>query len=280
MLTFVLLFIQSILFNSNSYNILIKAVFFDLDGTLISFETHQILRSAKNAIRQLRERGIKVFVATGRHKSTKDDLKDLEFDGYVTLNGSVCLLGDETIYKEQIPRQDIHVLVDYLQRVESFPCVFVEEDFRSLNYRNEATDEIFSLLNYPETPVCNIDQIEDNPIYQVLAFFEERQEERIMRMLPSCKTTRWNPIFTDIVPASSDKWVGITKMLDHYHILPEETMTFGDGGNDISMLQHAGIGIAMGNAADEVKANADYVTDTVENDGVWKAIVHFGLLNG
>lgn len=258
---------------------MIKAIFFDLDGTLISFETHQIPQSAKDAIRQLRERGIKVFVATGRHKSTKEDLKDLVFDGYVTLNGSVCLIGDETIYKEHIPKKDIHALINYVRHVESFPCVFVEEDFRSLNYRNEATDEIFSLLNYPETPVCDMDLIKDKQIYQVLAFFEEGQEERIMQTLPDCKTTRWNPIFTDIVPAGSDKWTGITKMLDYYHILPEETMTFGDGGNDISMLQHAGIGVALGNAADEVKKNADYVTDTVENDGVLKAVMHFGLLD-
>ena len=58
----------------------------------------------------------------------------------------------------------------------------------------------------------------------------------------------------------------------------EETMAFGDGGNDIGMLRHAGIGIAMGNAKDDVKASADYVTTSVDEDGIFKALKHFGVI--
>ena len=64
----------------------------------------------------------------------------------------------------------------------------------------------------------------------------------------------------------------------HYGIRQEDTIAFGDGGNDIEMLQWAGIGIAMGNAGEETRAAADYVTDDVEKDGLWKAFEHFGLI--
>lgn len=256
---------------------MVKAIFFDLDGTLISFDTHKIPQSAKTVLAELRQQGIKIFTATGRHKSTMQDLKGLVFDGYVTLNGSMCLVGDEVVYKESIPQADIHTLIDYLTNVESFPCVFVEEDFNSMNYRNKDTDDIFKLLNFSEIPICNLEEIRDRTIYQVLAFFDKEQEEQIMKILPGCKTTRWNPIFTDVVSVHSDKWVGITKMLEYFDLSPEETMAFGDGGNDISMLENAHIGVAMGNAAEQVKLIADYVTDSVDNDGILKAVRHFNL---
>ena len=66
--------------------------------------------------------------------------------------------------------------------------------------------------------------------------------------------------------------------LIRHTLSPEETIAFGDGGNDISMLRFAGIGVAMGNAEDDVKASADYVTAGVDDDGIRKALSHFGLL--
>ena len=75
-----------------------------------------------------------------------------------------------------------------------------------------------------------------------------------MSVLPHCEATRWNPLFADVVPRGSSKAVGIDKIIEHYGISLHETMAFGDGGNDMAMLRHAGIGVAMGNAGDEVKA--------------------------
>ena len=99
-----------------------------------------------------------------------------------------------------------------------------------------------------------------------------------MEVMPRSEATRWNPLFTDVIPRGSSKSVGIDKMLEHFGIALDETMAFGDGGNDISMLQHAGIGVAMGNAGDEVKKVADYVTSSVDEDGVINALRHFGVL--
>ena len=67
-------------------------------------------------------------------------------------------------------------------------------------------------------------------------------------------------------------------MCRHFGIDVTDTMAIGDGGNDIPMLRHAGIGVAMGNANETVKAEADYVTDTVDQDGIAKALQHFGLV--
>ena len=90
---------------------MIKAVFFDIDGTLVSFKTHEVPASTVKALAALREKGVKVFIATGRQKGSINNLGSLQFDGYVTLNGGVCLAGEEVIYKRSIPQEDIQALI-------------------------------------------------------------------------------------------------------------------------------------------------------------------------
>ena len=74
------------------------------------------------------------------------------------------------------------------------------------------------------------------------------------------------------------KQQGIDEMIRHFGIRLDETMAFGDGGNDIPMIQHAAVGVAMGNALDGVKVVADHITDTVDNDGIAKALRHYGVI--
>lgn len=258
---------------------MIKAVFFDIDGTLVSFETHQIPESAKKAINDLRKKGILVFIASGRHLLSINNLGSLQFDGYITLNGGYCIAGnDQVIYKNSILREDISSLVRYMEEKESFPCIFVHEHTSFLNYHNRQTDEIFQLLNFPEPPVAPLREASEGEIFQLVAFFSKEQERAIMEVMPHSQATRWNPLFTDVIPLGSSKRVGIDKMLAHFGIALDETMAFGDGGNDISMLQHVGIGVAMGNAGEEVKRVANHVTSSVDDDGVYRALLHFGVI--
>ena len=89
---------------------------------------------------------------------------------------------------------------------------------------------------------------------------------------------RWHPLFTDLIPEGSSKAVGIECLLKHFGIRREETMAFGDGANDIEMLDYVGTGVAMGNAADIVKAHADYVTDSSDDDGIANALTRLGII--
>ena len=74
---------------------MVKAIFFDIDGTLVSFETHKIPASTQEALKTLRDKGIKIFIATGRPQCLINNLGDLEFDGYITVNGSYCFTRSE-----------------------------------------------------------------------------------------------------------------------------------------------------------------------------------------
>ena len=116
-------------------------------------------------------------------------------------------------------------------------------------------------------------------IYQIPAFAAEHQKEVLNEILEDCPITGRNETGIDIIHGEGGKAAGIQKYLENGGLTREGTMSLGDGENDVSMLEYAGIGVAMGNASDEVKAHADYVTDSVDNDGIEKALRHFGLID-
>ena len=96
--------------------------------------------------------------------------------------------------------------------------------------------------------------------------------------MPNCISARWNPKFTDITRRGADKGNALRLLAAHEGLDIGECIAFGDGGNDISILRTAGIGVAMGNAADDVKAEADYVTTHIDDNGIANAFRHFGLI--
>ena len=134
------------------------------------------------------------------------------------------------------------------------------------------------LLNFGDPPVESPSRALRTDIFQLMPFIGPEREPWLMERLPRCRSTRWNPYFMDVVPEGGSKSVGIDAICRSYGIAPDETMAFGDGQNDIEMLRHAGIGVAMGNAAEEVQAAADYATASVDEDGVGRALRHFGLI--
>ena len=258
---------------------MIKAIFFDIDGTLVSFNTHKVPQSTIDALSILKGKGIKTFIATGRHRQAINNLGELTFDGYITLNGSCCINDkNKIIHKHKIPSEDIISLMSYIDNVEAFPCIMVRENSMLMNYKNDDVDSIFRQLNFPEPPSGNLHDVPIDDVYQLIAFWGTNQDKRIMQALPGCESTRWSPLFTDVVPNGSSKSKGIDKVLESYGLKIEETMAFGDGGNDISMLKHVSIGIAMGNAEDKVKQSANYVTDSVDDNGIYNALKHFGVI--
>lgn len=261
---------------------MIKAIFFDIDGTLVSFDTHKIPQSTINTLKKLRDNGIKIFISTGRSWRQLKEVEDLpQFDGYITLTGSCCLTGNgEVIYRNCIPHDDMARLVEF-HKQQPFPVEFVYLDRESMTETNEEVERIWAKVNMAVPPVIPMNDCDLNEVYQ-LGLFLSREEETelkvIEKYMPGCVSLRWSPDFFDAVPKGSSKSIGIDKIIEYYGISLDETMAFGDGGNDIDMLRHVKLGVAMGNAGDEVKAAADYVTASVDDDGIMKAIKALNII--
>ncbi len=260
----------------------IKIIFFDVDGTLVPIHHESAPASAVKALRKLKEKGIKLIISSGRHLMDIEVLGLPVFDGYITTNGASCMVDGKVIFKQYIPQADIERLVTYLQGSGRFPCIIETDDNAYLNYTDRYTDQLQRDLKTRKPVLCDLDLWSEKTrsgVIQMLGFFDVDKEGKIMRdILPGCVTKRWCSYFTDIIQKDCDKAKGIEKILDHYHFLPEEAMAFGDGGNDLTMLQYVGVGIAMGNAADKVKAVADFVTSSVEEDGIYKGLEDYGLI--
>ncbi|WP_297203238.1 Cof-type HAD-IIB family hydrolase [uncultured Brachyspira sp.] len=261
---------------------MIKAAFFDIDGTLVSFNTHKVSDSSKEAIRILKEKGIKVFIATGRIKNHINNLDNLEFDGYITANGFNCFIGDKEIYKKGIEREEIYSLIDYLKNKEKFPCSVMMNSGIFINYVTKEVEAVSKSINLPIPAVDNyyefLEKNIDN-ILQINLFVDEAKEKELMKKIfKNCESSRWHPLFTDVNTKGGGKHIGMDKIIEYYGINISETMAFGDGGNDITMIEHAAIGVAMGNANEGVKEVADYITDDVDNNGIYNALKHFSII--
>lgn len=255
----------------------IRAAFFDIDGTLLPFQATELPAGTRRALDQLREKGIRTFLATGRppvHLPHLHAFDHIRFDGYVTMNGQYCYDDGGVVYAQPLPQRALEMLVPYLAQ-NDLAVSYVERDYAYLNRNNSLSDEFRRKMEMPiDDPVRSL----THSTYQLSAFLPEAEEERFMKHCPGCKAVRWSPDFVDVLPADGGKPCGVAKMLEHYGWSAEQAIAFGDGDNDTEMLRYVGIGVAMGNAADSVKAAADYVTARDVEDGIAKALRHFGLI--
>lgn len=258
----------------------IKVIFFDIDGTLLSFKTHKVAQSTIDAIYAVKQKGVKIILATGRLQKQIVDLGALEFDGFITVNGAhSTTVEGESIGKRLIPRSELESLLNYQKNVMQFPIAFMVKEGSFVNYVDHTVSHLAEMVKVNTPPVADLWSMLDDEVFQLNLYVDKPTEDKIMReALQSCESSRWYPTFVDVNKKGTNKSVGIDDFLAYYGIDQSETMAFGDGGNDIEMLKHVAIGIAMGNAGDDVKAVANYVTDSVDEDGVANALRHFGLI--
>ena len=260
---------------------MIRALFFDIDGTLVSFNTHKVAQSTIDGLNIAKERGIKIFISTGRPLSFINKLEDIEhlIDGYITTNGSYNFMGKSVISMHSIPKEEVLTLVDYLNKHE-YPAILVGTDNTAVINHKPIVDRIvIDTLN-----ITNIDfsitaeTVLQQDILQITPFITQEQQDIIMPQIPHCASERWHPEFIDTVNKQASKGKALSDIVAYNDLLISETMAFGDGGNDISMLLKAGVGVAMGNANDNVKAMANYVTSSADDDGIYKALKHFEVI--
>lgn len=259
---------------------MIKAIFFDVDGTLISNKSSHISESVIKALNNLRNQGIKLFIATGRHYLELDELKindQFKFDGYLTLNGCYCFNEIETIYSNPIDKEDIVEIIDYVTK-NNISCCFIEKETMYINLIDKLVVDSQKFLNTSIPPVKNINRAFEHEVYQFNPFVPINKMKDIMMLAKNCKYTQWYDYGYDVIANHGGKQEGIKAMMAYYNLKVEEVMAFGDGQNDIEMLSLVGIGICMGNGHQDVKAVSDFVTKSVCEDGIVYALDCFGLI--
>ncbi|HIH1027434.1 TPA: HAD-IIB family hydrolase [Streptococcus agalactiae] len=277
----------------------IKAVFFDIDGTLLN-DRKNVQKSTIKAIRNLKDQGILVGLATGRGPSfVQPFLENLGLDFAVTYNGQYIYSRSEIIYINQLSKTTVYRLIRYAgarrreislgtasgllgSGIIGLGTSRLGQIVSSLVPRKwaKAIERSFKHFIRRIKPQ-NIDSlmvILREPIYQVVLVATEGESERIQKQFPRVKLTRSSPYSMDVISEGQSKVKGIERVGQCYGFDLSEVIAFGDSDNDIEMLSQVGIGVAMGNASQQVKENARYTTADNNDDGISKALAHYGLI--
>lgn len=263
---------------------MIHSIFFDIDGTLVSFRTHTVPPSAAQSIRECQARGIRIFLCTGRPKILVQDFSlpqfgSLSFDGLIAQNGCYCATGDgQVIHQSIIDPRDIRALVNYLNDHEPFPVSLMTSTRVYINYIDRKVENLAAFLGVGLPQIRPLETVCED-VMQVNIYGDTQLEAKVMKeVFTRCESSRWHPDFADVTPQGNSKRTGIEKILQHYGLERKGTMAFGDGGNDIPMLEYVEVGVAMGNAHDpRVAEAADHVAPPLDDDGIARFLNSFFL---
>ncbi|MDE6828080.1 MAG: Cof-type HAD-IIB family hydrolase [Alistipes sp.] len=258
---------------------MIRALFFDVDGTLVSFATHRVPDSARRALEEAHARGVLVFIATGRTFADLGVIAGLPCDGIVSLNGAECLLPDGgRIADTPVPPDEFERALAVAQEF-GFPVML---EMNEGIFVDRLTPEVVEFARQVDLSVpveADLRELFERHSCRQLCFFvDPLLEPRVMARVPGLAASRWSPLFVDVNVRGVNKAAGAGIFASRFGFSMAEAMAFGDGGNDVPLLRAAGVGVAMGNACDEARQAADYVTASVDDDGVRKALVHFGVI--
>ena len=238
---------------------MIKAIFFDIDGTLLDHSPKgggRIPPSTLRCLEALRKKGIKLFVATGRIPAMVTFLEDLfPFDGFVTLNGQLALDREgRVLHRMAHHPQDIRKLAELVE-ADPFPCLVIEEKDSFFMVETPIIREHFQKEGLSAPGSYHIARLEEHPILQFLAYIPKEEAQRRLASLEHIEITSAGGTILDIIPKEGGKEVGIQAVADRYGWQREELLVFGDGDNDARMLSWAAHSVALGNGTPAAKAS-------------------------
>lgn len=277
---------------------MIKYVFLDVDGTLVSYEG-VLPESAVQAIKEAQTNGHKIYTVTGRSKAEMyQHILDIGFDGYIGGNGNYIESDEEVLAHKTLPLEDTTAIVDWLHErglefyLEANSGLYASENFEErgqvtmqqyVAYKGQANAEQTTVRTaFPEM-LFGEDLYRDdiNKISFILEDYQDFLDAK--EAFPQFQAGTWGgrgelALFGDLALANINKKTAIEYLLDVKGVDPKDTFAFGDAKVDLPMFEICEIGVAMGNGGNEIKEAADYITDAAEDDGLYNAFKHFNLI--
>ena len=234
--------------------------------------------SIKYVFKSLKEKGIMTGIATGRALyGIVPEIRDLNPDYFVTINGTYVVDKKEAeIVSDPLPRDLVEKYVNWAKS-EGIEYGFTGKDKPVVSKRCDLIDDAMK----PIYGICDVesDFYLTNDVYQMWTFAENNADLQLPEDLASeIRLVPWHEHSSDVVKVGVSKASGVAHVLESQNLKPLNAMMFGDGPNDMEIFDYVGLKIAMGNAVPELKEKADFVTKTVEEDGILYALEELGLV--
>ncbi|MGS0972649.1 MAG: Cof-type HAD-IIB family hydrolase [Candidatus Izemoplasmataceae bacterium] len=254
-----------------------KYIFLDLDGTLIDHESNDIPKSTEEAIEKAQAEGHELFICTGRIPALfKGIEKRLNIHNYIAANGKLVVLHDNIIRNEFMNEDYVDEFVQYIYQKKIDVAFETPEAYVLNSHFSSITDKFLDTFHLGITKVQK-DYHKKHKVYQMNLMYIGDYSD-LEDKFPYFHFSQANEFGLDVVQGNGMKEQGVRAVVDQLKINLEDTIAFGDGYNDISMIEYVHTGVAMGNANDALKEKADFVTDDVTNDGIFNAFVKLGLI--
>lgn len=253
-----------------------KIVFFDIDGTLVN-TSGIIPESTKLAIDRLRENGVQVAFATGRTPQFMGKvIEELKIDSFVSCNGAYCVHDGKVIFVEYFETEHLDKVVRFAEECGHNLVFLNESSIKVPWYSDNLKDDLDQILI--EVPEIAKDFHKTNSIYQVLLLSKENTDDSYRNKVPELNFVRFHTIASDVLPKGMSKAKGIKSMIQVLGYDLSDVYAFGDGLNDLEMFEIVGTAVAMGNANEELKERASFVTKHVDEDGIEFGLKELGLI--
>ncbi|PYZ91654.1 phosphatase [Salipaludibacillus keqinensis] len=254
-----------------------KLIFFDIDGTLLDHDK-ELPASTEEAIGTLQEAGHYVAIATGRAPFMYKQLRErLGISTFVSFNGQYVVLDGEPILKNPLNKEELKRLTEHAIG-HDHPVVFMDHrDMKANIPFHPHIEKSIGSLKF-DHPAFDPSYLEGREIYQSLLFCTSEEQPPYEKEFAQFDFIRWHKFSTDILPVGGSKAKGIEAIMEKLNMNREDVYVFGDGPNDLEMLQCTPNSVAMGNAMPEVKKVAGFVTKDVDDNGIVHGLKHMGLL--
>lgn len=256
---------------------MIKIIFFDVDGTLLRMGEKNLSEKTLYALKALKKKGILLCMATGRSYPEIPHFDGVDFDILSTFNGSYIVRDEDVIYKNPLNNTDKNMLIQNLKKMNRAIAIS-NENIIVANGTDPDLEQYFLFGNVELTISDKFDEISKGEIYQVMCSGTCDEYDTILKGCRNSQITAWWDKAVDIIPLNGGKGNAVNVILNYYGLAKKEALAFGDGENDIEMLEAVGTGVAMGNAKDNVKAKANAICKSAEEDGIYYYCVENNLI--
>ena len=257
---------------------MIKMIATDIDGTILNWDGN-FSPKVIECIRKLDDDGIKVVLVTGRmHSSTYPISQKLGLKNPIVSyqGGLIKDFKGKTLFQKQLPNDVAKEIIKWAQEKGVHINLYLDDKL----YVEQDNDTIrrYVIGKFVDYTVCPFWQLKIENVNKILAIDYNNADrvtswvEELEKMFPELYIVKSTPYFCEIGNREAKKSAGIEYLRNMWGFEKDEVLAIGDQNNDIELLKAGGVAVAMGNATDELKKYADYITDTVENDGFVKAV--------